>query len=63
MIRYISYALIAFSALTLVGAAWLGISNTVGEASAAVLSTLNMSAHIATTFLLMAIALGIWFKD
>ena len=63
MIRYISLGLIAFSALCIVGAAWLGISNASGEASAAVLSTLNMFAHIATTCLLLAIAMGIWLKD
>jgi hypothetical protein len=63
MIRYISLALMAFSALCIFSAAWLGIANTAGEASAAVLSALNMFAQISTTCLLLAIAMGIWLKE
>jgi hypothetical protein len=63
MIRYISLGLIAFSALCIFSAAWLGIANTAGETSASMLSLLNMFAQIATTCSLLAIAMGIWLKE
>ena len=63
MTRNIAYALIAFSALCWIGAAWVGISNSGAGASPDSINVLNMFTGIASTSALLAIALGIWFKD
>ena len=62
-IRYAAYVLIVFAALCWIGAAWVGISYTGGEINPDALRTLDMFSAVATTSSLLAIALGIWFKN
>jgi hypothetical protein len=62
-IRGISYFLIGFAALCWIGAAWVGITNAGTELSAISRGVLEMFAAGGGTSALIAIALGVWFKD
>ena len=63
MIRNIALSLIAFAGLCWIGAAYIGITNASGEASASIVNTLNMFNGITMSSTLIAIAMGIWLKD
>jgi len=64
MMRNIAYFLIGFAALCWLGAAWVGITNAgSGITDPGTLNVQNMFTGVATTSSLIAIALGVWFKD